>query len=93
MLPSSVAMSEPSDTLVRISHLRSIEALGRAIGRHGHSGPACVACQPYSMRAKGGIMTAGPSSPGDQGASLTTELKVSLDPYRFGVQVLHETCQ
>ena len=31
MLPSSVAMSDPSDTLVRMSHLRSIECLGAAI--------------------------------------------------------------
>src|SRR5450759_1567968 len=31
MLPSSVAINEPSDTLVRMSHLRSIERLGAAI--------------------------------------------------------------
>jgi hypothetical protein len=71
MLPSSVAMSEPSDTLVRISHLRSIEKPG-ARHRAGDRSSASLRCLQTLLDVADQALAA------DQGASFTTELNVSL---------------
>src|SRR5450759_2304784 len=49
MLPSSVAMSDPSDTLVRMSHLRSIERLGSRSSSPSDFRPPADPLEPYPI--------------------------------------------
>ena len=66
MLPSSVAIMEPSETLERISHLRCTGVLGLRVGAAVGTGEAAL-CPPRYQQGRPARGRRGPASPARPG--------------------------